>query len=216
MKYDHIAWDFNGTILDDAGISMAITNDMLRARGKPEVPSLDEHFRHFCFPVKAYYEKIGFDFTGETYAEVAAAWMLEYRRLSPQIPLCDGAKELIAAFAAAGIPQSVLSASEVGILRAQLAAHGLLSYFEEVIGRDDVHAHSKKEAVLAWCKRREPGRVLFIGDNEHDAVCAHAAGFDCALICANPIGYQRNKSSGCLNLSSLFELKERLEREGCL
>lgn len=206
MKYDHIAWDFNGTILDDAGVSMAITNAMLRARGKPEVPSLDEHFRHFCFPVEAYYEKIGFDFSRETYAEVAAAWMVEYRRLSPQIPLCSGAKELIAAFAAAGIPQSVLSASEVGILRA----------FEEVVGRDDVHAGAKKEAVLAWRMRRAPGRVLFIGDNEHDAACARAAGFDCALVCANPVGRQRNESSGCLNLSSLFELKERLESEGCL
>ena len=29
MRYDHIAWDFNGTILDDAAVSMAITTRLM-------------------------------------------------------------------------------------------------------------------------------------------------------------------------------------------
>lgn len=216
MRYDHIAWDFNGTILDDAAVSMAITNRLLRERGLPEVPSLDEHFRHFGFPVEDYYVHLGFDFSRETYASVAADWMVEYQSLTPTIPLCEGARELIEEFAAAFVPQSVLSASEAGILRAQLRAHGILSYFEEVVGREDVHAHSKTEAVLAWRERRKPGRVLFIGDNEHDALCARKAGFDCVLICANPVGRSRLRHCGCPVLSSALALRELLQREGVL
>ncbi|MBQ8351211.1 MAG: HAD family hydrolase [Clostridia bacterium] len=216
MRYDHIAWDFNGTILDDAAVSMAITNRLLRERGLPEVPSLDEHFRHFGFPVEDYYVHLGFDFSKETYASVAADWMVEYKSLTPTIPLCAGVRELIEALAVAGIPQSVLSASEAGILRDQLAAHGLLSFFEEVVGREDAHACSKTEAVLSWRDRRKPGKALFIGDNAHDALCARAAGFDCVLICANAVGRERLQSCGCRVLSSAFELKMLLEQEGML
>lgn len=216
MRYDHIAWDFNGTILDDAAVSMAITNRLLRERGLSEVPSLDEHFRHFGFPVEDYYVYLGFDFSKETYAAVAADWMVEYQSLTPTIPLCAGARELIAEFAAAGIPQSVLSASEAGILRKQLAFHGVLPFFEEVVGREDAHAHSKTEAVLAWRERRKPGRVLFIGDNGHDALCAAAAGFDCALICANAVGRERLANCGCPVFSSLFELMGALREKGTL
>lgn len=216
MRYDHIAWDFNGTILDDAAVSMAITNRLLRERGLPEVPSLDEHFRHFGFPVENYYIHLGFDFSKESYAAVAAEWMEEYKSLSPTIPLCPGARELMVALAAAGIPQSVLSASESGILRTQLAAHGILSYFEEVVGRDDVHANAKTGAVLAWRERRRPGHVLFIGDNAHDALCAREAGFDPALVCANPAGRERLTGCGCPVFSSLFELLSLLQKEGAL
>ena len=216
MRYDHIAWDFNGTILDDARVSMEITNRLLRERGLSEVASLDEHFRHFGFPVEQYYVHLGFDFTRETYTAVAEEWMREYQRLTPTIPLCAGARELTAAFVAAGVPQSVLSASEVGILRTQLTAHGLISCFEEVVGRDDAHAASKTEAVLAWKQRRNPGRVLFIGDNAHDALCADAAGFDCVLVCENAVGRERLASCACPVFSSLFEVLEMLLREGAL
>ena len=212
VLYDHIAWDFNGTILDDAAVTMEITDRLLRERGLPVVGSLDEHFRHFGFPVEAYYARLGFDFTKESYADLAAEWMVEYRSRMETIPLCAGAREMIERFAAAGIPQSVLSASEVGILRDQLHTHRLLSYFEEIVGRDDVHACSKTEAVLAWRERRKPGHVLFLGDNAHDALCARAAGFDCALVCANAIGRERMEESGCLVLSSLFELEPYLEK----
>ncbi len=216
MRYEHIAWDFNGTILDDAAVSMAITNRLLRDRGLPEVPSLDEHFRHFGFPVEAYYARLGFDFTRETYAAVAAEWMVEYRSLTPTIPLCPGAREMIEAFSLASIPQSILSASEAGILRSQLESHGVLAYFEEVVGREDAHARSKEDAVLAWRERRQPGRVLMIGDNAHDALCAQGAGFDCVLVCANAVARERLSGCGCLVLSSLFELKELLQKEGML
>lgn len=216
MRYDHIAWDFNGTILDDAAVSMDITNRLLRERGLQEVPSLDEHFRHFGFPVEAYYVHLGFDFTKETYAAVAADWMAEYQSLVPAIPLCEGARELIEAFSQRGIPQSVLSASEAGILKKQLAHHGVSSYFEEVVGREDAHACSKIETVIAWRERRKPGRVLFIGDNAHDARCAREAGFDCVLICANAVGRERLAECGCPVLSTAKELKTLLEQKGAL
>ena len=36
MKYTHLFWDFNGTVLDDAYTSVLAVNEMLRARGLPE------------------------------------------------------------------------------------------------------------------------------------------------------------------------------------
>ncbi len=208
--FQHIVWDFNGTILDDAAISMALTNDLLLARGLPPVPSLDEHFRHFCFPVEQYYVKLGFDFSRERYADVAAEWSRAYRAAASSIPLCPGVRACIAALSRVGLPQTVLSASEEGLLRDQLRAHGLLAYFEAVIGRTDVHAASKIEAVLAWQAERRPGRVLMIGDSAHDASCAAQAGFSCVLIAGNAVARQRLASCGCPVFSSVFNFFEHV------
>ena len=34
LKYKYIIWDWNGTLLNDIGASLASVNDMLAARGR--------------------------------------------------------------------------------------------------------------------------------------------------------------------------------------
>ena len=61
MKYKHILWDWNGTLLDDRWLCVESINKILKKRKMP--PILEKTYRKtFCFPVMKYYESLGFDF----------------------------------------------------------------------------------------------------------------------------------------------------------
>ena len=69
MKYKHIIWDWNGTLLDDRWLCVDGINNGLMKRGL--TPITEETYRNvFTFPVKNYYENLGFDFKKEPF-EVA-------------------------------------------------------------------------------------------------------------------------------------------------
>lgn len=206
MLYDHIAWDFNGTILDDVRSGVGATNILLRRRGLPTVDSLDYYYSVFCFPIIDYYRRIGFDFTKESYDDVAVEWAIEYRRLAKAAPLREGVLPLMQALTAHGIPQTVLSASEQALLHEQLTSLGVAEYLEGAFGRDDHSGGDKSALVLSFRDRRKPGRTLFIGDTDHDVTCARAAGFDCALIAGGHQGKDRLLSCGVPVYDSIADL----------
>ncbi len=64
MKYKHIVWDWNGTLLDDRWLCIEAINFVLKSR-EMKLVSNKEYRDLFCFPVIDYYEKLGFDFTKE-------------------------------------------------------------------------------------------------------------------------------------------------------
>ena len=61
-EYQTVVWDFNGTLLDDLGIGIASINALLARRGMPLVESHDAYHRIFCFPIREYYRRLGFEF----------------------------------------------------------------------------------------------------------------------------------------------------------
>ena len=73
-KYNHIIWDFNGTLLDDAWLCVEILNDLLEKRKMPLItPAL--YGRIFDIPVIDFYEKIGFDFSIESFEIVGTEFI---------------------------------------------------------------------------------------------------------------------------------------------
>ena len=56
-----IIWDWNGTLLNDMELCVHTINEMLQKRNLHEL-SVDEYKEVFSFPVKDYYQKIGFDY----------------------------------------------------------------------------------------------------------------------------------------------------------
>ena len=58
FAYQHIIWDWNGTLFDDAGVCLDIMNGMLARRNLPHLtPERYEEF--FDFPVIDYYRRVG-------------------------------------------------------------------------------------------------------------------------------------------------------------
>lgn len=211
--YSHVVWDFNGTILDDVGIGIEAVNLLLSRRGLPVLRDADAYREVFGFPIEDYYRRLGFDFKRESYKVVAHEWVREYRAREATAPVREGVRELLTFVRERGIPQSVISASESGMLKEQLSLLGVSEYFEEICGMDNIYAASKTEMARAWAKKRAPGRVLMIGDTDHDAETAKAAGFDLVLVAGGHTKQSVLESTGAPVFESFYTLLETMEND---
>ena len=61
-RYSHVAWDFNGTVLDDVSIGITAVNRLLERRSLRIIESEEAYRELFDFPVIDYYKRLGFDF----------------------------------------------------------------------------------------------------------------------------------------------------------
>ena len=47
MKYQYVVWDWNGTLLDDMGFCLDITNRLLMSRGLTPIRDLEDYRERF-------------------------------------------------------------------------------------------------------------------------------------------------------------------------
>lgn len=184
MKYKYVIWDFNGTILDDTGISINAINKVLTKRNLPTLDSLSALQEVFCFPVKEYYRRLGLDFSEEPYEIPADEWVNEYTSNMLSAKLMDGVSDALKKIENAGIKQIVLSASELDMLKKQVDSLGIAGFFEEILGCDNVYAGGKTHIAAEWIKNKKEENVfpaIMIGDTDHDFEVAQKIGCDCVL-----------------------------------
>lgn len=209
QKYKHIIWDWNGTLLDDVALCVEIINTVLAKRKLPTV-TLDYYREIFSFPIIQYYEKLGFDFTQESFESIGTEFIIEYEKKCRQCALMSDAPKTLQTISQLGLTQSILSASKQNYLNEAIGVYGLNSTFTEINGLNNHYASSKVDIGLDFVARNKlnPSTILLIGDTTHDADVAAAIGADCCLI---PNGHQSQKrlaSCGAptvLSLSALYQ-----------
>ncbi|MBR6917932.1 MAG: HAD family hydrolase [Clostridia bacterium] len=180
MKYDLVIWDFNGTIADDVMIGIDAANVVLSRRGMPLIVDVEKYREMFCFPIRAYYEKLGFDFDAEPYEKPADEWTAEFIKREPTLKTHEGCVEVLSAIKSAGIPQIIISSSELVMLERELEILGIRDYFDDVLGKSDNYASGKVEMAKEWARGKKYNAV-FIGDSVHDLETAKAICADCIL-----------------------------------
>ncbi len=203
MKYSHILWDFNGTILDDVGIGIESINVLLRSRNLPPLRDREEYQRHFRFPIEEYYRSVGFDFSKDPYDLLAHEWIAQYRAREHTAPLFPGAKQILGYIKERNVPQILFSATQREMLLQQIAALGIGDCFDAVLGADDIYAAGKIPIGKAWVESALPHRALLIGDTEHDAEAARQMGIDCILIAQGHQSEETLRRTGCPVLQNL-------------
>ncbi|MBN2879740.1 MAG: HAD family hydrolase [Clostridia bacterium] len=183
MKYKHIIWDYNGTILDDAQLVLDTLNHMLQKRDLPTC-SMEKYREIFDFPVIKCYSEVGFDFDKYPFAELADEFTHIYEENFASCGLRNGAAEVIARLDAQGYQQSILTAGREKHIKKEIGFFGLGEYIKEVTGLHNNKAESKvflAEKHLNKIKV-DPKYILFIGDTTHDNEVADAIGCDCVLL----------------------------------
>ncbi|MEI6455636.1 MAG: HAD family hydrolase [bacterium] len=210
-KYTHIIWDWNGTLLDDAWLCVDIMNGMLSARGLP-LKTLEDYRSIFNFPVRDYYEKLGYDFNKEPFTDVGMEFMVLYNQRQKESFLHPGVKEVLQLFSEAGFKQFILSAREENELLTETRNLGVDHFFSGIYGLDDHYAHGKNHVGARLLKEISvpPGRLVFFGDTCHDAEVAEELGIDCILISNGHNSMERLEALQLPIVSSLVELKKML------
>jgi phosphoglycolate phosphatase len=206
-KYQHIIWDWNGTLLDDVELCVQIGNRLLTRRSMPNV-TVGWYQENFDFPVIDYYRKIGFDFSVESFEEVAHEYISQYNARRFECCLHEKALEVLNFFKELAVTQSVLSAYQQTSLQEAVGFFGLSHYFTELIGLNDFYAGSKMENGKRFIKSlgKNKENVLFIGDTSHDFEVAQAIGADCLLVCNGHNNRQKLQACDAYLVDNLAEI----------
>ena len=196
-----IIWDYNGTLLDDLSIGVLSINKMLDKRGLPLLTT--ERYREvFTFPVKKYYEAVGFDFESEDWDKAANEFINHYTALLPQSGIFPEAIELLSRFNQVGKKQFILSAMEQKMLEDSARDENIIKYFDEISGIDNIYASSKVDNGLQLMKKHQlqASDVVLLGDTTHDFDVAKELGCNCILIASGHQSFKKLKETGCLNV----------------
>ena len=183
MRYKHIIWDWNGTLVDDAWLCVEIMNKSLEKRNLQTI-TIDDYRQVFKFPVKDYYIELGFDFQSESFEVCGLEFIDTFKKRMFDANLYADSKLILNSIKEVGITQSILSAQNQELLNKTVEFYNIRHLFTGVNGLSDHYAHSKVELGINWLSQLgfEPQEVVMIGDTIHDLEVAQAMGTDCILI----------------------------------
>lgn len=207
MRYERVFWDWNGTLLDDVEICIESMNELLAEYGLPLIQSREQYHGIFGFPVKSYYERLGFDFSKTPFERTGMEFIEKYDRRQHRAGLAEGAREALERFKAAGLRQAVLSASERTALVRQIEERGAAEYFSDILGIGDRLAGGKAEIAREFFERSgaDPSRSVIIGDTSHDYDVARSLGCACILVAG---GHQSRESLEALTKRAADSLSQ--------
>jgi phosphoglycolate phosphatase len=206
-----VIWDWNGTLLNDVGISLNAVNQLLADRNL-ETITLERYLGVFTFPVQEYYEEIGFDFRSEPFEVTAHQFIKIYNRAVLNCGLHDGAVQVLDHLKNIGLKQYILSAMEQCLLEETVKHNNISSYFEGLYGLGDKYAVSKIELGISLIDQNhlQPSQTLLIGDTVHDYEVAQSVGCQCLLVANGHQSRNRLESAGATVIESLSELRNRI------
>ena len=142
MKFKHIIWDWNGTLIDDTWLFVDIMNGVLKNRNLNSI-TIQDYRDVFDFPVQDYYVKLGFDFAIEPFESSGLDFIKIYdtRKFEPK--LFDDTILMLNTLNNLGYTQAILSAQNVGTLQQSIDYYKLNGLFDYVSGLDDHYAFGK-------------------------------------------------------------------------
>lgn len=215
MKPRHMIWDWNGTLVDDAWLCVEIVNELLARRGlAPTTPC--KYSEVFGFPLRTYYQRVGFDLEREDFATLGDEFNIFYNQRLYESRLRKGAREVLYALGRNGIEQSLLSASNEIDLEEMVAHYGVRSHFVSVAGVDNGLGEGKIERGhrhLAALNYRAD-EVLLVGDTLHDIEVAAALGVHCVLLPSGHQSRRRLELGECTVVDGLFAVAALLGLKG--
>ena len=207
MRYRHVIWDFNGTLLDDTRLCLTIGNEMLIADGREPI-TLDQYREWIEYPILRYYEKLGYQFTPEEFVQVSEDYHRIYDSRRQEADLHEGIVDVLTALRDAGFTQSVLSAYHQDGLDDAIEMLGIRDFFMDIIGLTDKLADGKVQNALIWIESRDlaPEEIVMVGDTLHDAEVAEALGCGCVLYSGGHNDRQRLAATGQPIIDHMDEL----------
>ncbi|OFZ18486.1 MAG: hypothetical protein A2X94_00645 [Bdellovibrionales bacterium GWB1_55_8] len=191
-NYSHLIWDWNGTLLDDAGLCTEVIGEVLSEYSLDPI-SLEHYREVFSFPVIEYYKKLGFDFEKVPFETVGDRFITRYSERVTAARLFDGVPEMLDALQNRGTRQWILSAASQWDLDQVTSHFGIRGHFTEICGIENQYAASKVERGRDLMKRAGFPReqTLLIGDTNHDLEVAKELGISALLVADGHQSYGR-------------------------
>ena len=209
----HVIFDWNGTLIDDLDLAVRAVNHLRERHAYPPI-DVDCYRAHFGFPIRAFYERLGFDLEAQPFDGLIRDYLRVFDAQVTSCRLHDGAVAVLDELDALGVQASILSASHRDTLQATLAHFELEKRFVHCVGLSDSHARGKLDLAieLQQALAVPSSRVLYVGDTRHDAEISATLGWSCVIV---PRGHQSLavlEAAGSVVVESLREIAEVVRR----
>jgi phosphoglycolate phosphatase len=208
VKFDSIIWDWNGTLLNDVEIVVETINQLLNDRNLKPL-TVDRYLEVFTFPVRDYYEQIGFDLKNEPFEIPAIQFITIYNKAVEACGLYAEVVPLLNRLNERGYRQFILSAMEQEQLEKTVTDNGINQFFEDLCGLNNHYAVSKVANGKSLINKRglDPERTLMVGDTIHDFEVAQAIGCKCVLVAKGHQSKERLLTTGAHVLDGLDDIE---------
>ena len=180
-QYQHIIWDWNGTLLDDVELAINVMNRLLNDNNLQPL-GLKRYREIFDFPVQLYYESAGFDLAQVDFPSLSDQFCAEFEAGLTNCELFVDTQKVLTALADKN--HFVLSNTQQDALLRMLAQFDIKQQFAGIYGLQDNMARGKVTVGQQLIKDNnlDPTRAVMIGDTTHDADVAQQLGCDCILV----------------------------------
>lgn len=179
MRYQHLVFDLDGTLLDTEQAILASLRDTIRGVQGRELP---EEALTFALGIP------GADALAQlAVRDVPAAlalWERELRQYAGSVRLFNGVQAMLEQAARRGYRLGIVTSKTRAEFRQEFVPFGVAGLFGTVICADDTREHKPHPApLLAYLDRTgaQAGQLLYLGDSRYDCACAAGAGVDFAL-----------------------------------
>ncbi|MES2769837.1 MAG: HAD hydrolase-like protein [Bdellovibrionota bacterium] len=194
-SYEHVIWDWNGTLLDDLDIAVDALGALLDEHNIPRVTN-DQYKNVFRFPVMEYYKDVGFDLEKVSFDYLCDRFVQEYNHKRAHLAqLFEGTPDILTAIKNQKM-QSILSAGQQGHLNDITKFLNIDHLFDNIFGLGDFYAASKIERgrQLLEVSGKDLSKTIMIGDTDHDHAVGKNLGIDILLIADGHQNYDKLKS----------------------
>ena len=187
MKYTHIVFDIDGTLLDTEYAVLHSLQDTLKVMKHISIPISD---LTFCLGI-----------TGMNALEilnipdketVLSQWEKNLSCYQDTIRIFPGITRLLDDLSARGYQLGIITSKTKKELEEDFCPFGIRDYFRHIICADDTAEHKPFPAPIQKYMEisgTSPSQLLYIGDTEYDKECSDGAGVDFALaVWGNPAG----------------------------
>ena len=181
LRYDHVAFDLDGTVIDSRADLAAATNHVLRSFGRAEIPP------------RAVYDLVGegarrlveraLGEANDAQVDEGVRRFLDYygQHLLDATVLYPGIADALDVLSRAGVALTVLSNKPEAYGRTILDGLGVLGRFQAIVGGDSLPTRKPDPAGVDHLTRltgATRARTLLVGDSPVDVATAENAGID--------------------------------------
>ncbi len=179
MKYKHVVFDVDGTLINTAQNILTALRDALRTTDGLAYEISDLTFSLAC-PSVVTLERLKVKDPDAT----LAVWIENEKKYTDMFYIFEGIQELLDQLKNSGCHMGIITSRTREELDLIFDLIPLRQYFSAVICSDDVvHPKPAPDSLLKYIEMTGAGKssILFVGDTRHDMECASAAGTDSAL-----------------------------------
>lgn len=180
MKYEHIIFDIDGTLIDSEYATLNSLKETLFQLEEKKVVDIND--LHFVFGITGEdaLKQLGIkDIQG-----TLLLWNENFKKLHNTLSVFDGIKTVLTQLKQYSYKIGIITSKDIEEYKNDFLPFGINEYFDYIICSDDTILHKPNpEPMNAYLQKAgiDKSKALYIGDSFYDMECALGAGVDSAL-----------------------------------